>query len=97
MDWRVVRFMTRFQYRISDEAMPLKNKTEIVDRAIHEKKDLEIIYLKSNDEKSHRRIRPERRGAMEYMGKTFEGLEAYCHERKETRVFRLDRILKILG
>jgi predicted DNA-binding transcriptional regulator YafY len=97
MDWRVVRFMTKFQYRLSDEAMSLKTKTEIVDKAIREKTKLEIIYLKSNDEKSRRRIRPERRGTMEYMGKTFEGLEAYCLERKESRVFRLDRILKIVG
>ncbi len=95
MDWRVVRFMTQFQYRLSDEALPLKAKTEIVDKAIHEKKELEIIYLKSNDEKSRRRIRPEKRGKMEYMGKAFEGLEAYCFERKEIRVFRIDRILKI--
>jgi len=95
MDWRVVRFMTQYQYRISEEALPLKVKTEIVDRAIREKKELDIVYLKSNDEKSRRRIRPLKRGEMEYMGKTFEGLEAYCLSRKDNRVFRIDRILKI--
>jgi len=32
---------------------------------------------------------------MEYGGKTFEGLRAYCFLRKEERTFRLDRILDL--
>ncbi len=32
---------------------------------------------------------------MEYHGRTFEGVRAYCHKRGERRTFRLDRILEI--
>ena len=32
---------------------------------------------------------------MEYHGKEFEGLRAFCHKRGECRTFRLDRILEI--
>jgi len=32
---------------------------------------------------------------MEYKGKAFEGLRAYCRLRKNERTFRIDRILEI--
>jgi predicted DNA-binding transcriptional regulator YafY len=32
---------------------------------------------------------------MEYRGKTFEGVRAYCHKRGECRTFRLDRMLEV--
>jgi predicted DNA-binding transcriptional regulator YafY len=32
---------------------------------------------------------------MEYSGKAFEGLRAYCYSRKDERTFRIDRILEI--
>jgi predicted DNA-binding transcriptional regulator YafY len=32
---------------------------------------------------------------MQYMGKTYIGLEAYCHSKKDVRIFRVDRILEI--
>jgi predicted DNA-binding transcriptional regulator YafY len=32
---------------------------------------------------------------MEYMGRTFEGVRAYCHKREEVRTFRIDRMLEI--
>jgi predicted DNA-binding transcriptional regulator YafY len=32
---------------------------------------------------------------MEFKGKSFEGLRAYCELRKEERTFRIDRILEI--
>ena len=32
---------------------------------------------------------------MEYRGKTFEGLRAYCCLREDERNFRIDRILEI--
>jgi ATP-dependent DNA helicase PIF1 len=34
-------------------------------------------------------------GDMEYRGKPFLGMEAYCHNRKALRNFRVDRILEI--
>ncbi|HPW17728.1 MAG TPA: AAA family ATPase [Candidatus Aminicenantes bacterium] len=96
MDWRIVRFLTRFQYRKAEEALPLAEKRDLLRRAVRDGLELEIVYLKPDDTKSRRRVRPEAVETMEYRGKRFEGLRAYCHARGECRTFRLDRILEII-
>ena len=95
MDWRIVRFLTRFQYKKAEEALPLADKRTILEEAIREGRELEIVYLKPDDTKSRRRVRPESVEMMEYRGRTFEGMRAYCHKRGEGRTFRLDRILEV--
>ncbi len=95
MDWRIVHFLTRFQYKKADQALPLAAKRDLLAAAIRDGRDLEIVYLKPDDTKSRRRIRPEAVETMEYHGKAFEGLRAFCHSRGATRHFRLDRILEI--
>ena len=96
MDWRIVRFLTRFQYKKAEEALPASDKRALVLEAIRAGRELEIVYLKPDDTKSRRRIRPEAVEMMEYHGKTFEGVRAYCHKRGETRTFRLDRMLEVI-
>lgn len=95
MDWRVVKFMTRFQYQISEQQCGINEKIAIIEQAIRDQTKLSIVYLKSNDEKSRRMIRPSKIGEMEYLEKSFLGLRGYCFERKEERTFRVDRILNI--
>jgi hypothetical protein len=95
MDWRIVRFLTRFQYKKAEEALPAADKRALVLEAIRAGRELEIVYLKPDDTKSRRRIRPEAVEMMEYHGKTFEGVRAYCHKRGEGRTFRLDRMLEV--
>jgi ATP-dependent DNA helicase PIF1 len=95
MDWRIVRFLTRFQYRKAEEALPAAGKRALVLEAIRAGRELDIVYLKPDDTKSRRRIRPEALEMMEFCGRTFEGLRAYCHTRRESRTFRLDRILEV--
>ena len=95
MDWRIVRFLTRFQYRKAEEALPAAEKLALLLGAIRDGRELEIVYLKPDDTKSRRRVRPEAVETMEYRGKTFEGLRAYCHRRGESRTFRVDRILEM--
>jgi ATP-dependent exoDNAse (exonuclease V) alpha subunit len=95
MDWRIVRFLTRFQYKKAEEALPAAGKRALLLEAIRDGRELEIVYLKPDDTKTRRRIRPEAVEMMEYHGRTFEGLRAYCHRRGECRTFRLDRILEI--
>jgi len=97
LDFRVVGFLTRFQYRKAEEALPIEEKRHIVRRAIEEGRELEIVYLKTNDTKTRRRIRPETLEMMEYRGRSFEGVRAFCHERGEHRTFRIDRMLEITG
>lgn len=95
MDWRVVKFLTQFQYRLSENRCPVEEKLNLIRTAIKTKHSIEIIYLKNNDVKSRRIISPVFVGEMEYSGKKYIGMEAFCHLRNDRRVFRLDRILKI--
>jgi ATP-dependent DNA helicase PIF1 len=94
-DWRVSRFLTRFQYDRAEERQSYAEKKNLIREAIADNRDLEILYLKPDDTKSRRRIRPETVEDMTYAGKTFEGVRAYCHEREEMRTFRIDRMLEI--
>jgi ATP-dependent DNA helicase PIF1 len=95
MDWRVVRFLTRFQYAKADALLSYADKVGMIEEAIDEARDLEIVYLKPDDTKSRRRIRPESIEMMEYGGRRFEGLQAYCYEREDMRHFRIERILEL--
>ena len=95
MDWRVVRFLTNYQYKISEKKLSVGDKIKIIENAIRNKTKLSIVYLRSNDEKSARTILPNSVGKMEYMGKQYIGVEGYCFSRKGGRVFRVDRILEI--
>ena len=95
MDWRVAKFLAAFQYGKADERISYEERRRIVEDAIKRGMDLEILYLKPDDRKTLRTIRPIAIEKMEYKGKVFEGLRAYCHLRKTDRTFRIDRILEI--
>lgn len=72
-----------------------QEKLALVREAIRNGGELEIVYLKTDDTKTRRRIRPESIERMEYMGRQFEGLRAYCFKRGEERNFRIDRMLEV--
>ncbi|HSB35609.1 MAG TPA: WYL domain-containing protein, partial [Thermoanaerobaculia bacterium] len=95
MDWRIVDFLTRFQYRKAEEVMSTAERRAIVKEAIRGGRELEILYLKPDDTKTRRRIRPEAVEMMEYRGRKFEGVRAWCHHRGELRTFRIDRMLEV--
>ena len=95
MDWRVAQFLAAFQYGKAEEKISYEERRRIVEDAINRGMDLEILYLKPDDRKTLRTIRPIAIEEMEYKGKVFEGLRAYCHLRKTDRTFRIDRILEI--
>jgi len=95
MDWDVVHFLTRCQYKKAEEALSLQDKIELIKKAISEGMPLEIIYLKPNNEKNTRIVRPIEVGDMEYKGKKYIGMRAFCNFRQEERIFRVDRILKL--
>lgn len=94
-DYKVVKFLTKYQYKKAEESCPAENKVEIIKRAIKNESVLEILYLKPNDEKTRRVIKPYLVGEMEYRGKSYLGVRAFCLKRNEERVFRVDRILEI--
>lgn len=95
MDWRVVKFLTRFQYKKADERTSLADRRRTVEDAAASGRELDIVYLKPDDTKTRRRILPLGVEIMEFKGRTFEGLRALCRLRGEERVFRIDRMLEI--
>ena len=56
---------------------------------------MQMVYLRSNDEKTNRIIKPERFGEMGYQGKKYLGIWTFCMKWNEERAFRIDRILEI--
>lgn len=95
IDYRVVKFVTHFQYGLSARDCPTEKKVDIIRRAIDARSPLEITYLKASDVKSRRVVHPREVGEMEYLGKPFLGMSALDELRGEERVFRVDRILEI--
>jgi ATP-dependent DNA helicase PIF1 len=95
MDYKVVNFVTRYQYKQSEFRCSLEEKIRIIKQAIKDNRDLELTYLKTSDEKSRRTIKPTHIGEIEYSGKSFLGVKAFCLKRNDERVFRVDRILEI--
>jgi ATP-dependent exoDNAse (exonuclease V) alpha subunit len=95
MDWSVVKFITNFQYEKAAEDLSSDDRLALIKEAIKNKANLKITYLKGKDEKSVREITPKRVGPMEFKGHVYTGLEAYCLERGEKRLFNVERILSI--
>lgn len=96
-DPRIYKYLTQAQYNEARETLSLEDLRGQIEGAIKGKETLKITYLKANDTKTIREIRPYSLGAETYQGKTFEGIRALCTKAKEDRMFRLDRILKIHG
>jgi ATP-dependent exoDNAse (exonuclease V) alpha subunit len=94
-DWRVVKFLTRYQYSKSNERMSVEEKTDLISKAIKEEKKIEMVYLKSNDEKSRRVVTPSNVGMLEYLGKSYLGVRGFDSKQGDYRNFRVDRILEI--
>ena len=94
-DYRVVNFLTKYQYTKAEQFCSVDEKVEIVKKAIENNTELRMVYLKPNDEKTNRIVMPKIVGEMEYSNKKFLGMQAFCLKRKEDRVFRIDRILEI--
>jgi len=95
VDWRVVKFVTGSQYSQAARQMPLTEKVRLIEKAIREKALLDVVYLKSKDEKSRRVVRPILIAEMEYAGRPFMGLEAWCSLRRDKRVFNVEKILEV--
>jgi len=94
-DWRVAKFLTGLQYARSHKECPREEKLQILEAAAREGRTVEILYLKAKDEKSLRKVRPLSVGEMEYNGRPFTGMEAFCLMRREKRGFNIDKILEI--
>ena len=94
-DFKVVDFLTKYQYIKAGKANPITEKVTLLEKAIKNQTALKITYLKPNDEKSVRNIKPQTVGEMGFPGKTYKGVIAFCLMRNELRTFRVDRILEM--
>lgn len=94
-DYQVVDFLTRYQYRQSARRYNLEDKMAVIRKAIEDQALLRIVYLKPDNDKTSRTVRPLNTGTMEYRGKTYPGLKAFCFQANAERNFRVDRILEI--
>jgi hypothetical protein len=95
LDRSVVRFLTGIQAQIAHNAWDGEAIVEILEGAIEDGADLEMVYLKGNNTRTTRVITPRSLGAMSYSGTGFPGLVAYCHLRQELRTFNVERILEL--
>ncbi len=95
MDYRVVNFITNYRYGLAEEGFPLEKKIELIKQAIVDGFNLDVTYLRANDTKSKRKLKPKIVGEMEYLGKKYIGLKAFCLLRQEERTFRVDRMLEL--
>ncbi|MEM5777273.1 MAG: WYL domain-containing protein, partial [Candidatus Aenigmatarchaeota archaeon] len=95
VDWRITKFLIELKYKISEKNLPAEKKIKIIKDAIVENKQIKIVYLKQNDTRSERLIKPLKIGEMSYMGKNYLGLLAYCFESRSIKTFRVDRIIDI--
>ena len=95
MDWRVIKFLTQFQYGMAEKECCLDDKVALIEQAIQHGGHLAITYLKPNDQKSRRTVRPRFVGELEYQGRLYLGMQAFCMQRQENRTFRVDRILEM--
>jgi ATP-dependent DNA helicase PIF1 len=94
-DHRISAYLTNDAYKKADRADPSNSRQAKIEHAIAEKRAIKITYLKPDDTRSSRIINPLSIGEEEYKGKTFIGLRAFCRERNDNRIFRIDRILQI--
>lgn len=94
-DFRIFDFLTGHRYRKSEAELSLDGKMALIAQAIKEKAKLSMTYLKANDTKSERVVIPLTVGRETYQGKEYPGMKAFCTKRKEERMFRVDRILKM--
>ncbi len=95
MDHKVSKFLTSFQYRLSNQLQSEEEKTKLINSAIQEKKRLLIVYLKGKNERSERIIRPQRIGMLAFKGIEYPGLEAFCEKAQDMRNFNIERILRV--
>ena len=84
VDERINEFMSSYS---DDVELSEISKRRRLETAIKEKKELEIIYRKTDGKRYRRRILPQ---------KIFQDkLLAFCQERQEPRTFLIERILNV--
>ena len=94
-DWRVQKFFASHLRRVLGDQNNPAVRYKLLEDAAESGKPVNIEYISGRNQRSVRTITPISIGLLEYKGNPFEGVEAFCHSRKENRNFRLDGIVKV--
>lgn len=95
VDYRIMKFLTKYQYARSAKRMPLQAKIDFITQAISDHQNIEMTYLKSSDSKTMRTLTPTKVGEMIFKEKKFFGVQGICHTSKSTKVFNVEKILDL--
>ena len=95
MDRRIPEFLIEYQYKIAGQKFPLEKKRALIAQAIEERRPLDIVYLKEKGEKNLRTILPKDFRTVEVNGQKCLGVEAFCVQRKQDWIFKMDCIVDI--
>jgi ATP-dependent exoDNAse (exonuclease V) alpha subunit len=95
LDYRIQQFITSYQYEQSEKRLSMKEKVAFLEAAIQKGDVIEMVYLKTSDEKTTRMIIPISVGERVYLGKAFPGLVAFCQNSQQERTFNVTRILEM--
>ncbi len=94
-DQRIVTFLTNYQYQQAAQHQPLSEKLALLQWAIEAKCALTMAYLKGNDTKTQRQIRPIAVNITHTSTMTYHRLHAYCYQHQAERLFRVECILTL--
>jgi ATP-dependent DNA helicase PIF1 len=94
-DHKIGRFLIADQTQAAAKRLPLDDKVTMINQAVAARQALQITYIKPDETTTTRVIDPLSVGPEAYRGTEFLGLRAWCHERQDNRIFRVDRILEI--
>jgi ATP-dependent DNA helicase PIF1 len=94
-DPRIYKFLTGHAYRKAAEHLPHDEKVAMIVHAIERQAPLKMAYLKANDSKSSRIIKPLTVGEEDWQGKRFIGMRAYCTQQQHEQMFNVARILDL--
>jgi len=95
VDWRVSKFLTEYTYKKVNAVFSIESKTKIIESAIRDDKKITITYLKANDTKTQRVVKPFETGEMFYKDIPFLGFRGFDELMGEERVFKTERVLEI--
>lgn len=95
IDYRIINFLTQFQYHLAEKNQSLDEKIKILQESQENNLAVEITYLKRQDEKIKRQLLVQAVGEQEYLGKKFIGLQGYCLKTQKTQTFNVSRILEL--
>lgn len=94
-DIQVQKFFATYSQKIDNVADDQVSRLKLLESAVESQNPVKIEYIDGNNQRTFRDITPLIIGKLEYRGHLFDGVQGFCHLRKDIRVFRLDCIVKV--